>query len=263
MAEAPLSGRICLRCTEQPTHGFYAPAQLIADARRHAVNVLPVDVRYSDWDYTLEEKDGEQAIRVGMRSIKGLAQACAKRIVQARAEAAFTSMADLRRRGRCDRKALQALAGADALQGISGNRHQAGWQVAAAVNEPLQQDLVAAPAERECRSPSTFGARYPVAGLRRNRVQSTQPPSEPGAPQNPSPNPLWPKIWAVCPMAPWLPCWACNASPTSTNRQRRGVSGSGRRNRCHQRGLLAQTARTISQRDSARFLVTDSRRTTD
>ena len=117
--------------------GFYAPAQLMREAQRQGVRVRPVDVRRSDWDCTLEpDPGGEPALRLGLRLAKGLSRQGAQRLVQARFGKDWRSVADLARRAGLDRGDLQALAGADALSGISGDRHQAAWQVAG-IPEPL------------------------------------------------------------------------------------------------------------------------------
>ena len=127
--------------------GFYAPAQLVRDARAHGVEVRAVDVRVSAWESTLEapaggaagtlERDaadslanGLYAVRLGLNRISGLAEEAAQRIVAARAQAAFTTAEDLARRAELDAHALQALAQADALKGLSGHRHQSAWAVA-------------------------------------------------------------------------------------------------------------------------------------
>jgi error-prone DNA polymerase len=106
--------------------GFYAPAQLVADARRHGVDVRAVDVTISEWDCTLEEA----ALRLGLRIVKGLTEAGAKRIVEARGSAPFDSVTDLAHRAKLDRRDLAALADADALVPLSGHRHDAVWEVA-------------------------------------------------------------------------------------------------------------------------------------
>jgi error-prone DNA polymerase len=124
--------------------GFYAPAQLIREARRQAVEVRPVDVRHSGWDCTLEGvRGGDPALRLGLRLVKGLSKRGAERLVQARAEAHWRSLEDLKIRALLDRRDLKALAGADALAGLVGNRHLAGWQVAAR-HQPLPLAPVAA-----------------------------------------------------------------------------------------------------------------------
>jgi error-prone DNA polymerase len=112
--------------------GFYAPSQLVQDARRHGVDVRPVDVTVSDWDCTLEptERTDVPALRLGLRMVAGLSEAGAQRIVDARRAAPFTSVADLAHRAGLDRRDLARLAEADALAALSGHRHDAAWDVA-------------------------------------------------------------------------------------------------------------------------------------
>jgi len=135
--------------------GFYAPAQLVRDARVHGVTVRPVDVRHSHWESTLEgEREGTAVVaqgvggqaeaeseadtvhaplapvRLGLNRISGLAQAAALRIVEARAAGPFLSVEDLTRRAALDAHALGLLARAGALQALAGHRHQAAWAVA-------------------------------------------------------------------------------------------------------------------------------------
>jgi len=144
--------------------GFYAPAQLVADARHHGVPVRPVDATISEWDCTLESSPGKTpgppvrekrrtvatrdaedppvprsprtwgapgpALRLGMRMISGLTEAAATRIVAARAVRAFANVADLARRAKLDRRDLEALADAGALASLAGDRHHAVWDVA-------------------------------------------------------------------------------------------------------------------------------------
>jgi error-prone DNA polymerase len=117
--------------------GFYAPAQLVTDARRHGIEVRPVDVRMSDWDCTLERRDGgEPAVRLGLRMVNGLTQAGAERLCAARRARMFVDVEDLARRARLNRRDLDALAAAGALAGLSGHRHRARWAVAG-VEPPL------------------------------------------------------------------------------------------------------------------------------
>lgn len=112
--------------------GFYAPAQIVQDAKRHGVPVRAVDVCASDWDCTLEAQDdnSEPAIRLGLRMVKGLSQAGAQRIVEARTTAAFADADDLARRAELNRHDLTCLANADALANLAGHRRNAAWQVA-------------------------------------------------------------------------------------------------------------------------------------
>ena len=111
--------------------GFYAPAQLIQDLRRHNVEVRPCDVRYSEWYSSLEpagKMSGAPVLRLGLHLVKGLHEASAGRLVAARAQAAFRHVADMARRANLDRGALGALSRAGALQGLAGNRYSASWQ---------------------------------------------------------------------------------------------------------------------------------------
>jgi error-prone DNA polymerase len=117
--------------------GFYAPSQLVQDARRHGVEVRPADVRTSDWDCTLERReDGTAALRLGLRLVKGLSQAAADRLVTARGAGAFGSVQDLAERAGLDRRELGGLAAAGALAGLAGHRHRAAWGVAG-IEAPL------------------------------------------------------------------------------------------------------------------------------
>lgn len=111
--------------------GFYSPSQLVQDARRHGVEVRPVDVCRSDWDCTLEpDVRGQPAVRLGLRMVKGLAQSSAIRIVEARHAAPFADVGDLSRRAELTQADLQSLAHAGALSSLAGHRRQAYWETA-------------------------------------------------------------------------------------------------------------------------------------
>jgi error-prone DNA polymerase len=113
--------------------GFYAPSQLVQDARRHGVEVRPVDVGASDWDCSLERRsDGgaHPAVRLGLRLVSTLTQAAAERLTQARRVQGFASVDDLARRARLDARDLQSLARADALQSLAGHRRRQLWSAA-------------------------------------------------------------------------------------------------------------------------------------
>jgi error-prone DNA polymerase len=114
--------------------GFYAPAQLVREARRQGVEVRPVDADRSDWDCTLEPAtDGastQPALRLGLRLVRGLTRDGAARLVAARDGGPFASVENLARRATLDRRDLGALAAADALHGLAGHRHDAAWAVA-------------------------------------------------------------------------------------------------------------------------------------
>jgi error-prone DNA polymerase len=139
--------------------GFYAPAQLVRDAKAHGVTVLPVDVCCSQWNSVLES-EAEQApgcpkfarsssggwppqsgglggkgsplwpVRLGLDRIAGLDQDASKRLLAARTQAPFSSPEDLARRAALDAGQLALLAQANALLQITGHRHQAAWAVA-------------------------------------------------------------------------------------------------------------------------------------
>jgi len=120
----------CAALLNSQPMGFYAPAQLVRDARAHGVEVRAVDVANSGWDCTLERRaDGRPALRLGLRLVKHLSSEAAARLLAARAQRAFDSIADLAERGGLERRDLEALAAADALAGLTGHRHRAVWQV--------------------------------------------------------------------------------------------------------------------------------------
>ncbi|MDN3223130.1 error-prone DNA polymerase [Pseudomonas nunensis] len=111
--------------------GFYSPDQILQDARRHHLQIRPVDVRASDWDCSLEPISGAQpAIRMGLRMIKGFREDDARCIEAARARGAFVDIADLGERAQLDARAQEQLADAGALRGLAGDRHRARWEVA-------------------------------------------------------------------------------------------------------------------------------------
>jgi error-prone DNA polymerase len=101
--------------------GFYAPAQLVADARKHGVEVLPIDVNFSDWDCTLERA----ALRLGFRMIRGLSETHALQIV---AQRPYRTIAEFGRRTGLSNAVLSRLSRADAFRSIESNRRTALWQ---------------------------------------------------------------------------------------------------------------------------------------
>jgi len=121
----------CALLNAQPM-GFYSPATIVGDARRHGVAVRPVDVRHSAWDCTLEpcaESAGGLAVRMGLRYVNGLGEGEGRDLVDARAEAPFASLDDCVRRARLTSDALVALAEAGAFEGFGVDRRAALWQV--------------------------------------------------------------------------------------------------------------------------------------
>ncbi|REE17742.1 DnaE-like error-prone DNA polymerase [Paraburkholderia sp. BL27I4N3] len=115
--------------------GFYSASQLIQDAQRHGVKVLPADVTISNWDSVLERHDSQSrpAVRLGLSLLKGMKDGAAERIEAARAVRQFSSVSDLARRAQLDRKDLQVLAAANSLSLLAGNRREALWASIAAV----------------------------------------------------------------------------------------------------------------------------------
>jgi len=107
--------------------GFYAPAQLVRDAREHGVEVRPPDVNASDWDNTLEPVAGDAlALRLGLRQVDGLAEAEMRRLVEARGHG-YRDVADLWRRSGLSRRALEKLARADAFASLGLTRRDVLW----------------------------------------------------------------------------------------------------------------------------------------
>ncbi len=138
----------CGLLNSQPM-GFYTPSQLIQDARRHGITVLPVDINQSHWDHrlimegvTAITRDHQPPLRLGLRIVKSLGEEAVSRIVNARSQQPFKSPTDLARRAQLNKAELAALADANALQYFSPHRHQAHWQVMAIEPpRPLLQEV--------------------------------------------------------------------------------------------------------------------------
>ena len=114
--------------------GFYSPSQLLQDARRHGLVILPPDVDHSDWDYTLEAADAADisatpALRIGLRQISGFSAEAAQRIARARQQRPFHNVQDLCNRAALNRHERECLVAANALRRLSGHRHQGYWDV--------------------------------------------------------------------------------------------------------------------------------------
>jgi len=127
----------CALLNSQPM-GFYAPAQLVQMAQRHGVEVRAVDINHSDVECSLERGEfaGRPALRLGLNRISGLSASAAEQLVAARGAGSFSSVADLAQRVNLHANEYGALAAADALKSLAGNRHRARWQVAG-VEKPL------------------------------------------------------------------------------------------------------------------------------
>jgi error-prone DNA polymerase len=130
--------------------GFYTASQLIQDARRHGIEVRPVDVTLSAVDCTLESPEQVQeeaahpglgnvlqpCVRLGLRMVATLSEQGCEGIVQARQQAPFTSVEDLALRAELDLKDMNALAAADALSSLAGHRRQQAWAASAQRRAP-------------------------------------------------------------------------------------------------------------------------------
>ncbi len=144
----------CALLNSQPM-GFYAPAQIVRDAREHGVEVRAADINHSDWDCTLEDPPppcgeglgvgvaegvvGEipnPALRLGLRQIDGIAEVEARKVVAARADSQFTSLEDAWMRAGVRRVTLEKLAAADAFRSMGLDRRQALWEVRRIVPAP-------------------------------------------------------------------------------------------------------------------------------
>ncbi len=120
----------CALLNSQPM-GFYAPAQIVRDARAHDVTVLPICVESSYWDNVLEPaSDGSLAVRLGFRHIRGFREEDASWISAARGHG-YDSIDALWRRAGLSRKALSLLAGADAFSAYGLSRREALWEAKA------------------------------------------------------------------------------------------------------------------------------------
>jgi error-prone DNA polymerase len=119
----------CALLNAQPM-GFYSASQIVQDVQRHAINVRPMDVRYSDWDCTLEadpHSKGGLALRLGLRQLRGCREDVALRISGARKVQPFRDVVDLCSRANLDTRHQELLADASVLRGLAGHRHRALW----------------------------------------------------------------------------------------------------------------------------------------
>ena len=131
----------CASLLNSQPMGFYAPAQLVQDARHHGVQVLPADVGLSDWETTLTRDSAAPAnartkarfcdIRLGLHMIRGLPQEIGQLVVDCRRSGAYVDVADFTRRTRLGQAMITRLADAGALASLSGDRRAAYWQALA------------------------------------------------------------------------------------------------------------------------------------
>jgi error-prone DNA polymerase len=118
--------------------GFYAPAQIVQDARKHGVEVRPVSINHSHWDCTLERTKGRfMAVRLGFRQVRGLANIHGAQIAVARGDTPYASVEEVWRRADVPRVAIERLAEADAFHCIAEDRRQSLWKVKGLGEAPL------------------------------------------------------------------------------------------------------------------------------
>jgi error-prone DNA polymerase len=190
---------LCALLNSQPM-GFYSPSQLVQDARRHGIEVRPVDVTVSGWESVLEDLDAQSPggtrtqppVRLGLHMLRGMSRDSADRIEIARAIRPFADVADLARRARLDRGDLQTLAAGNALHALAGHRRQALWEASGAVPDkdllrvtaPDEEvPALAAPSEGaeivgDYRSQGLTLGRHPLALLRKQLLAKRFVPAD-------------------------------------------------------------------------------------
>ncbi len=203
----------CALLNSQPM-GFYAPAQIVRDAREHGVEVRPVDVNHSFWDCTLEPAAPSlpspasggglgcgRALRLGLRQIKGFAEADAKRLVAAR-RSGYPDPQALWRRSGLGHGALERLAEADAFRSIGLDRRRALWALKALGDPPLPLFASGTLAHKSKTLAPHWGEREGEGGF--SGPASRDPP--------PHPDPLRPRGWRgriTAKRGRWRSCRKC------------------------------------------------------
>lgn len=131
--------------------GFYSPSQLVQDARRHGISVMPVNINRSNYECTLEmDSKGKRGIRLGFNSVNSLETEAAQSIEIIRAETPFASIKEFAARTKLGEADINNLASADAFRSVAGDRYRARWQASALLpsctlldgSEPLEGDLL-------------------------------------------------------------------------------------------------------------------------
>ncbi len=146
----------CASLLNSQPMGFYAPAQLVADAKQHHVTIKPADVNYSDWDCTLEDLQSpdsdpnpaeseysQPAVRLGMRTIAGLRREIANQIIDRRLKnGSFRNMNEFIQRTKFTKNTVAHLADADLFGSLNQNRRAAIWDSLAQEANPIEQPLL-------------------------------------------------------------------------------------------------------------------------
>jgi error-prone DNA polymerase len=116
--------------------GFYQPAQIITDAKNHEVTIREIDVNFSQWDNTLEEKVGPWfALRLGFRQVKGMKEEEITILIKGRS-ATYETITQIREAG-VSQSALERLADADAFRSLGLDRRKALWEISALQDRPI------------------------------------------------------------------------------------------------------------------------------
>ena len=151
--------------------GFYSASQLIQDARRHGIIILPVCINSSQYNHVMVKNEQGYALRLGFRIIKGLSQKVANKLISHRPKSGFTQMSDLKFSD-IQRRDIELLASADALKILSGNRYSARWSIMNGETElPLFKDITS-PIDTHQYAPSEFDTLtedYASTGLSLNK----------------------------------------------------------------------------------------------
>ncbi len=170
----------CALLNSQPM-GFYSPSQLVQDAKRHKIKILPIDVDFSCWDSTLvfsEEKLIPNSIRLGFSLVKGFNSSAAERIVSSRNQKSFSNIQDLVFRAQLNANEKNAIVQANTFPRLAEHRYQAQWQsLAIEENKPLLTELDAmarqkSTSEITIKAPSQIediSADYRTTGLTLNK----------------------------------------------------------------------------------------------
>ena len=109
--------------------GFYTPSQLIQDAQRHLIPVKPVCINNSAWEHTLSVQGHHKKIQLGLRQVKGLTEDTIARLLEARPASGFSHIQQIQKLNFLNKPSLEALASANALRSVAGNRFEARWQI--------------------------------------------------------------------------------------------------------------------------------------
>ena len=154
--------------------GFYSPATLIQDARRHGLRTLPPDVAHSQWPCTVVS---DTEIRLGLRHVRGVREETARRILASRTERPFASIEDFMRRTRCSRGERRALAAIGAFNTFAGHRRAALWQVEE--EEVFDFGFPLPDPRGEARMPHVDTAGSDSIGNRESKIENPLPPMTP------------------------------------------------------------------------------------